>query len=165
MWKILGMLVVVLLATMMSGCLESDGAKFRIDGEDDYMTGIFAKFMIVDQTEGSGNVAYKICWDDGTCCCVKPMPVNVTLPLKHAWFISGNYTVTATATYDDGSTFTVTKMMTIRDQVIITIFSSASFANAITTNSHPGNQLFMHPLILKISYTKNCATMGTFLSL
>jgi hypothetical protein len=114
MWKILGMLAVMLLATMMSGCLESEKAMFRIDGDDDAMTGTFVKLTIVDQTEAAGNVAYKICWDDGTC---KDMivPVNSTVPMRHSWFISGNYTVTATATYEDGSVFTVTKMVTVRD--------------------------------------------------
>ena len=119
MLKIVGIFsfIMIALAVMMSGCLESsDSPKFRIDGDNDVMVDLYGKFMIIpiDQSDND-KVSYKVCWNDGTCCCVKSVATSAIVPIKHAWFVSGNYIITVTATYDDNSTATVTKMVTIRD--------------------------------------------------
>jgi hypothetical protein len=114
MFKILLILFIISMVAL-SGCIENDKAKVVINGDDDCLTGMFAKFSLIDQSGVSGNVSYRVCWDDGTCDRIKEMPISAMVPLKHAWFIAGDYTITARAMYDNGDIKTVIKMITIRE--------------------------------------------------
>ncbi len=99
----------------LSGCIESESEQFfYVTSPPEGMVGLWQKFTISDNST-DGNVSYRACWDDGTCTDTRSLPRNAVVPMKHAWFIGGNYAVTITATYDDGTTNIVQKYINIKE--------------------------------------------------
>lgn len=115
MLKIFVIIGFVVLIVIMSGCLDSDNPSFMIIGDNEIMTNSFATYTIMGSGSENGKVSYNVCWNDGTCKDIKGVSVNATVPLRHTWFVSGNYTIKVTATYDDNSTATVVKRISVRD--------------------------------------------------
>lgn len=113
MKTILAILILISILAL-SGCIESEQKTFDVISPTEGLLGIWQKFTISDK-DTAGNVSYKVCWDDGTCTNTRPLPRDAVVPMKHAWFIGGNYTVQITATYDDGSTRSMERDIYIKE--------------------------------------------------